>query len=567
MQLIGAHEVLRLLRDLAVLGGEQFGGNGGVEDVQQDVLELCRGGNVGFVPDEMAHQRFGHARVHAVHAHVVAVVGGPAQRQFGKVAGAHHEAAGAVGGVHQLQCPDAGLTVLERHVQHAFILPDVGKMAVDGVGDVDLGEADVQFVAQNFRIAAGALGGAEAGHGHGQHIGGGAAQLLHGADGHQQSKAAVQPAGDADDRRFGVGVFQPLGKAVGLHLQDQFAALGAALGVAGNEGGGVHPAGQHGVGGGQAELHRHIAVGGGFKAGVAGPLGLQPLTIQLGLGAAARKGSRLGQQGAVFGNEVVARKDHVLRALAVPGGSVQVTAEQTGGLVLHQCPAIFRLAHGLVAGRKVRDDGGPGEGVEGGGRQGAPQILADLDAQHEARHLPAAEEQRGAEGHLLAADRDGLHLGGAGGELALFVELAVVGQVGLGHKTQQLPAAEDGSAVVQLAPRQQRQPHQRHHVQLPAGVQDRLQAGQRALLQGALQKQVAAGVAGQAELREDRELDPAPGSLAQLLDDLGGVIGAVRHPQRGREGCCFQKSIFHRRISHPVCCVWPRRTDGPLWCT
>ena len=251
----------------------------------------------------------------------------------------------------------------------------------------------------------------------------------------------------------------------------------------------------------------------------------------------------------------------------MPGGSVQITAEQTGGLVLHQCPAVFRLANGLVAGRKVRDDGGPGEGVEGGGRQGAPQILADLDAQHEARHLPAAEEQRGAEGHLLAADRDGLHLGGAGGELALFVELAVVGQVGLGHKTQQLPAAEDGSAVVQLAPRQQRQPHQRHHVQLPAGVQDRLQAGQRALLQGALQKQVAAGVAGQAELREDRELDPAPGSLAQLLDDLGGVIGAVRHPQRGRESCCFQKSIFHRRISHPVCCVWPRRTDGPLWCT
>ena len=55
--------------------------------------------------------------------------------------------------------------------------------------------------------------------------------------------------------------------------------------------------------------------------------------------------------------------------------------------------------------------------------------------------------------------------------------------------------------------------------------------------------------------------------LQELLDDLGGVIGAVRHPQRGREGCCFQKSIFHRRISHPVCCVWPRRTDGPLWCT
>ena len=43
--------------------------------------------------------------------------------------------------------------------------------------------------------------GAEAGHGHGQHVGGGAAQLLHGTHGHQQGQAAVQPARDADDGR------------------------------------------------------------------------------------------------------------------------------------------------------------------------------------------------------------------------------------------------------------------------------------------------------------------------------------------------------------------------------
>ena len=46
-------------------------------------------------------------------------------------------------------------------------------------------------------------GGAEAGHGHSQHIAGGAAQLFHGADGHQQSETAVQTARDADDRRLG----------------------------------------------------------------------------------------------------------------------------------------------------------------------------------------------------------------------------------------------------------------------------------------------------------------------------------------------------------------------------
>ena len=285
----------------------------------------------------------------------------------------------------------------------------------------------MQLLAQDLRVAAGAPGGAEAGHGHGQHIGGGAAELLHGADGHQQGKAAVQPAGDADDGRFGVGMFQPLGQTVGLHLQDELTALSAALRVAGHKGGRVHKAGQGGVGQRQAEVHGLIAVGGRPEAGVAGPLGFHPLAVQLRLGVTACKGSRFSQQGAVFRNEVVACEHHILGALAMPGGGIQVAAEQAGGLVGHQRPAVLRLADRLIAGGEVRNDGGPGQRVEGGRRERAPQVFAKLHAQHEAGHLAAAEEQRGAKGHLLAADREGLDLGGAGGELALFVELAVIG--------------------------------------------------------------------------------------------------------------------------------------------
>jgi len=78
---------------------------------------------------------------------VVAVVGGPAQRQLGEVAGADDEATGAVGGVHQLEGAHTGLPVLEGDVQHALVLADVPEVAVDGVGDVDLGKADGQLVA------------------------------------------------------------------------------------------------------------------------------------------------------------------------------------------------------------------------------------------------------------------------------------------------------------------------------------------------------------------------------------------------------------------------------------
>ena len=82
MQLIGTHKVLGLLCDLAVLGGQQLRGDRRIQNIQQHRAQGIGGGNVGFVPDKMAHQRFGHARVDAVHAHVVAVVGGPAQGQL-----------------------------------------------------------------------------------------------------------------------------------------------------------------------------------------------------------------------------------------------------------------------------------------------------------------------------------------------------------------------------------------------------------------------------------------------------------------------------------------------------
>ena len=276
-----------------------------------------------------------------------------------------------------------------------------------------------------------------------------------------------------------------------------------------------------------------------LKAGIAGTLGLHALAVQLGLGVVARKGRSLGKDAAVLGDEVMPGKDHVGGAFAVPRRGVQVAAQQPGRLVCHQCAAVLRLAHGLIAGRKVCNDGRARQRVEGGGRQGAPQILAQLHAQHKAGHLAAAEQQRRAKGHLLPADGHRLHLGAAGGELPLFVKLAVVGQIGLGHDAQQLPPAQHGGAVVQLAVHQQRQAHQRYGIQRAGLRKQPLQRIQCALLQGALQKQIAAGVAGKAKLRENRQLYPALRGSLQLRQHLLRVIGAVCHPQRGRKSSCL----------------------------
>ena len=218
MQLVGAHQILSDLCNFAVLGGQQLRRDRGSQNIQQHIVQSGGGGSLGFVLHQIAHQRFGHTGIYAVHTHVVAVIGRPAQRQLRKVARAHHKAAGAIGKIHQLQRAHTRLPVFKGDVQHLFVLPDIRKVAAHSIGNADFLKAHAQLPAQNFGVAAGALGGAKAGHGHRQHIGGGAVQLLHGTHCHQQGKAAVQAAGNANDRRFCAGVLQPLGKAVGLHF-------------------------------------------------------------------------------------------------------------------------------------------------------------------------------------------------------------------------------------------------------------------------------------------------------------------------------------------------------------
>ena len=131
--------------------------------------------------------------------------------------------------------------------------------------------------------------------------------------------------------------------------------------------------------------------------------------------------------------------------------------------------------------------------------------------------------------------------------MALFVEFAVVGQVSLGDKAQQLPPADGGGTVVQLAVHQHRQPHQGHQVHRLAGLADHIQPFQGRLLQSLLEKQIPAGIAGKAQLREHRQLDPPGRAVFEGRDNLPGIVGAVRHPQGGRKGRSFQKTILHTR--------------------
>ena len=87
MELIGAHQILGLLGNLTVLRRQKLRAHRRIQHIQKDGGELLLTAGIGKVTHQMANQRLRHAGVHAVHGHVVSVVGRPSQRQLRHVAG------------------------------------------------------------------------------------------------------------------------------------------------------------------------------------------------------------------------------------------------------------------------------------------------------------------------------------------------------------------------------------------------------------------------------------------------------------------------------------------------
>ena len=93
VKLVGPHEILGLLGDLALRRREQLRRHRRRENIQQRPAQRRIPAGIRVVADQMTHQCLRHRSVHRVHRHMVAVVGRPSQRQLRQIAGADHKAA------------------------------------------------------------------------------------------------------------------------------------------------------------------------------------------------------------------------------------------------------------------------------------------------------------------------------------------------------------------------------------------------------------------------------------------------------------------------------------------
>ena len=117
------------------------------------------------------------------------------------------------------------------------------------------------------------------------------------------------------------------------------------------------------------------------------------LEINIGINDALREHFALGQQCAVLRDEVVARKNEVLRGLTETGIRIQIRAQQSARLLTNKVAAVACLADDLIRSRQVDDNVRAHLRQRGGRRVRHPQVLADLHAKREQRLLFTTEDK------------------------------------------------------------------------------------------------------------------------------------------------------------------------------
>ena len=195
--------------------------------------------------------------------------------------------------------------------------------------------------------------------------------------------------------------------------------------------------------------------------------------------------------------------------------------------------------------REVDLEDGPRE--RGLGRRGDrnPQVLADFHVEGEIGQVGGLEELVRAEG-----DIDRCHVrflsprqvddpagAGAGGEMTLFVELPVVGEITLGHHAEHLAAVDDDRTVVQPVSSLQGGPDDYHREEVAGCLTQGLDGVENGVQEDVLEQQVVDGVAGQAEFGEDGDGHVAGVELPAGVENTRHVRCRVTNVHR-RGACC-----------------------------
>ncbi len=428
-----------------------------------------------------------------------------------------------------------------------------------GGADVQLRRGDAERLHQPPRVSLGGRAGAEAGHGEAEDVGPRQLQQIHGAGGDDQCMGGVQAAGHPDHDLVGGDGTQPLGQAVDLDVVRLVAVLGEPIRIRRDEREALHRTQQTEIffgrreGEGNAPVAR---VGRGHPAVVLeralpGPLLAEKVEVDVGDGELRilLEAGALAELPAVLEDARLPVPGQVGGRLALPGGGVEVRREAPHRLRSAEDAAGVGAADGDRTAGQVGEHGGPGERQATGRRHRHEHVLADLDADGQARNVRRRKQQVGAERGLLPRDHD-LQSGDAAsrGELAPLVELAVVGQMDLRDDAEDRPPVDHDGGVEQARPVPQWGTRDDHRQQVGAGPNDGVEPLVHGVKNDVLPEQILDGVTGQRQLGEQRDRDAGLRQASADVNDALGITERVGDEDVGGAGCDPGEPVCVQRV-------------------
>ena len=496
--------------------------------------------------NEAAYQRFRNGAVDRVHGHVVPIIGAPSQGNFRQVPCSHDQPPSFIGQIHQNLRAFAGLDVFISGGSFGRIVPDVGKVPETAFRDGDFPEFHAQKAAHGHGIVMRSVRGAEAGHRYGQNVRGRPLQRPAGAGADEQSQRGVQPAGDADDEPLRAGMFHSFGQTCRLDGDDFLTPFPAAgrrrqkgpcrvesVFQAGRSGNLFRQGQMQGIPGREKGF---AVIEGAFREARR----LQPFKIHVRKdeGAFPAEPFPLRCWPAVVRNEGMAAEYGVRGGFMHTCGGKDIGTEASAALLSDQFPPVCGLTGEFRSCGRVENGSGSQKSQLGTGGNDAPQVFAYFHAKTEGGRFFMKNDFR-PERDMHPIDCDFLHpctQFPAGGELTFFIEFPVVGEHGFGHQSQNAAGLHYRRRIIQSVFMKEGQAHHGNRAGAFRGFRKAEQAVQGCFPQVRLEEKVSAGIARNAQFRENDGCRLLFCGFPEFLRKLVDIVVHFSHAKLGDGG-------------------------------
>ena len=192
VQFIGTHQILRLLLDGAIsLDRNQFGADRCIYNVEQDAAHLSIVVMLSLPLHQVAHEGLGDTRIHAIHRHMVTIVGSPSECQLREVARTDYDSILTIGHIHKQLCTLARLAILIGSIVHINIVLNILKVLYASILNTNLTQRHTQMVHQVKRILVGTVRSSESRHGNTDDTRTGKLQTVEGTHRSQQCQRRI----------------------------------------------------------------------------------------------------------------------------------------------------------------------------------------------------------------------------------------------------------------------------------------------------------------------------------------------------------------------------------------